>query len=170
LLALVWCKVSQVQAAAGRRAPFQRAQMLEARANMEKLLEPGSVVITTEDVGRPAENIEFYSGVAQAIYLTDLARWHFDLPRTAARLLLDRRRPYLFIPGNQRDKEQMLADLRQYLTLELVAAIPPQRAMAHFVAAPFHRGVPMELYRISSPLEKLLRQHDPGAAPAPPPS
>src|SRR5262249_31113323 len=65
--ALVWCKVSQVQADAGRRAPFQRAQMLEARANMEKLLEPGSVVITTEDVGRPAENIEFYSGVAQAI-------------------------------------------------------------------------------------------------------
>jgi hypothetical protein len=171
MLALVWCKVSQVQAEAGRRAPFQRAQMLEARANMQKLLEPGAVVITTEDVGRPAENIEFYSGVAHALYLTDLARWRLDLPQAAARLILDHRRPYLYIPATQRDKEEMLAALRRHLAVELVAAIPPQRAMAHFVAAPFHRGVPMELYRISWPwAEERRGPPDRGAAPAPPSS
>ena len=83
MLALVWCKVSEVQDQAGRRrAPFQRAQMLEARANMQRLLEPNSVVITTEEVGRPAENIEYYSGVANALYITDLERWQLTAVQT----------------------------------------------------------------------------------------
>jgi hypothetical protein len=165
MLALLCVRVSQIQADSGRRAPFQRAQMLDARANMQKLLEPNSVVITTEDVGRPAENIEFYSGVAQAMYLTDLERWRFDLSNTATWIILDHKRPYLFIPASQRDKQELLASLRQHLTVELVAAIPPQKAMAHFVAAPFHRGVAMELYRISWPsVEEKLREHDPSVA------
>ena len=168
MLALVFVRVSQVQADSGRRAPFQRAQMLDARANMQKLLEPNSVVITTEDVGRPAENIEFYSGVAYAMYLTDLQRWRFNLTDAATRIILDHKRPYLFIPASQRDKQEMLASLRHHLTVELVAAIPPQKAMAHFVAAPFHRGVAMELYRISWPvMEEHLRQQD-GERAAPP--
>src|SRR5262245_40455409 len=74
MLALVWCKVSDVQAQAARRAPFQRPQMEEARANLKKLLNPTAVVITVEEVGRPAENIEYYGGV-NAFYLTDLERW-----------------------------------------------------------------------------------------------
>ena len=41
----------------------------------------------------------------------------------------------------------------RHFTVDLVADIPPQRAMAHFVAAPFHRGMRMELYRISLPKE-----------------
>ncbi len=168
MLALVVCRIQQVQADSGHRAPFQRVQMLQARANMQKLLQPGAVVITTEDVGRPAENIEFYSGVAHAMYLTDLARWRFDLPRTAARLILDRWRPYLYIPANEPGKEEMLASLRKDFQVELVAAIPPQLAMAHFVAAPFHRGVAMELYRIGWPwVEKLQREHDAGEGRAP---
>jgi hypothetical protein len=166
MLALVFVRVSQVQAESGRRAPFQRPQMLDARANMQKLLEPNSVVITTEDVGRPAENIEFYSGVAHAMYLTDLERWRFNLSDTAIRIIVDHKRPYLFIPASQRDKQELLAGLRQHLTVELVAEIPPQKAMAHFVAAPFHRGVAMELYRISWPaLEELMRQRDGERAP-----
>ena len=49
-----------------------------------------------------------------------------------------------------------------------MAAIPPQLAMAHFVAAPFHRGVRMELYGISWPwVEKLQREHDAGAVVTP---
>jgi hypothetical protein len=166
MLALVFVRVSQVQAESGRRAPFQGPQMRDARANMQKLLEPNSVVITTEDVGRPAENIEFYSGVAHAMYLTDLERWRFDLSDAATRIILDHKRPYLFIPASQRDKQELLATLRHHLTVELVTAIPPQNAMAHFVAAPFHRGVAMELYRISwPPVEEHLRQRDGERAP-----
>jgi hypothetical protein len=158
MLGLVWCKVSEVDAQAGRRAPFQRAQMLEARANMQRLLEPNAVVITTEEVGRPAENIEYYSGVADAFYMTDLERWHIPPSAAALYLIIEGKRPYLYIPTSQPDKERLLADLRRQLTVDLVADITPPRAMAHFVAAPFHHGVRMELYRLSFPqLEDALR-------------
>ena len=159
MLGLVWCKVSEVDAQAARRAPFQRAQMLEARANMQKLLEPNSVVISVEEVGRPAENIEYYSGVADALYMTDLERWHLEPAVAAMFLILDNKRPYLFIPSNQPNKERLLADLRKGLTVDLVADIPPQSAMAHFVAAPFHHGVRMELYRLGLPpnVDETLR-------------
>ena len=67
-------------------------------------------------------------------------------------LIVNGMRPYLYIPMNQPNRTEMLDALRAaHLTVELVADIPPQRAMAHFVAAPFHRGVRMELYRISLP-------------------
>ena len=170
MLGLVWCKVSDVDAQEGRRAPFQRAQMLEARANMQKLLEPNAVVITTEEVGRPAENIEYYSGVADALYMTDLERWHAPPFYAALFLILQEKRPYLYIPASQPDKDHLLAELRrQNLTVDLIADIPPQSAMAHFVAAPFHRGVRMELYRLRFPqVEEGVRKAH-GAHPTPAP-
>jgi hypothetical protein len=158
MLGLIWCKVSDVQAQASRRAPFQRPQMEEARANMKKLLDPNAVVITVEEVGRPAENLEYYGGV-NTLYLTDLERWHLSPGNAASFLLLDGRRPYLYIPAGQPNKAAMLDDLRIKFDVELIADIPPDRAMAHFVAAPFHRGVRMELYRLSMPaLEELGRK------------
>jgi hypothetical protein len=133
--------------------------MEEARANMQKLLEPNSVVITVEEVGRPAENIEYYSGVANALYLTDLQRWRVPLPSAAGSLLVGGKRPYLYIPANQPDKQRLLDDLRVSFTVDQVADIPPEQAMAHFVAAPFHHGVRMGLYRLSIPwVEEALRK------------
>jgi hypothetical protein len=158
MLGLIWCKVSDVQAQATRRAPFQRPQMEEARANMKKLLEPNAVVITVEEVGRPAENIEYYGGV-NAFYLTDLERWHLSPRNAAAWLLLDGKRPYLYVPASQPNKAALLDDLRTKFQVDLIADIPADRAMAHFVAAPFHRGVRMELYRLSMPaLEETGRK------------
>src|SRR5262245_2281152 len=165
MLALVWCKVSDVQAQAARRAPFQRPQMEEARANMQKLLEPNSVVITVEEVGRPAENIAYYSGVSDAFYLTDLERWRIKVNAAAMNMLTNGKRPYLYIPANQPNKAKLLDALNGF-TVELVADIPPQAAMAHFVAAPFHRGVRMELYRLSQPtVEEAVRawHHEQGS-------
>src|SRR5207302_974651 len=49
------------------RGSFQRTEMLRARTAFARVVEPGAVVITTEDIGRPAENIEYYSGVARAL-------------------------------------------------------------------------------------------------------
>src|SRR5262245_14578248 len=46
----------------GRRALFQKPEMIYARENLRRLVPPRAVVITTEDVGRPAENIEYYAG------------------------------------------------------------------------------------------------------------
>ncbi len=151
MVAIVAVKVSRVDAEATRRAPFQRTQMLQARANLNKLIEPGAVIITSEETGRPAENIEFYSGIANAMYLTDLERWRLPIWQAAAQLLLAGMRPYLYIASGQDGKAEMLQELREHFTVDLVADIPPDRAMLHFVAAPFHRGLRMELYRISSP-------------------
>jgi hypothetical protein len=169
MLGLVWCKMSEVQALGDRRAPFQRAQMVEARTNMQHLLEPKAVVITTEEVGRPAENIEYYSGIANALYLTDLQRWHVSVHDAAVQLVVRGMRPYLYIPANQADGDKMIADLRSHFTVDLVADIPAQRAMANFVAAPFHRGVRMLLYRISWPeVENALRAHEAATSSRPP--
>lgn len=158
MLVLVGVKVNRVEAESNRRAPFQRAQMLQARANMSRYLEPNSVVITSEETGRPAENIEFYSDRADALYITDLMRWRLSLPQVAGALIVKGMRPYLYIAADQRGKARMLNDLISY-KVEKVADIPPDQSMAHFVAAPFHRGMHMELYRISSPeIEKILNE------------
>jgi len=58
--------------------------------------------------------------------------------------------PYLFIPFTQPDREQMLAELAEF-QVEQAADIPAPQAIGYFVAAPFHRGVRMLLYRISTP-------------------
>lgn len=166
---LVWIKTGRLETEAGRRAPFQRAQMYEARANMQRLLEPGSVVITSEDTGRPAENIEFYSGRAHAFYLTDLVRWRLAPANAVAALLLGGQRPYLFLPPSP-ETERIVAEVRaRGITVEQVADIPPRAAMAHFVAAPFHRGMRMALYRTAHPWIEAAGEALRSGKPLPPP-
>lgn len=166
MLVLVGLKVQRVAAEEGRRAPFQKPQMLRARANMERLLEKNAVVITSESVGRPAENIEWYGGRGWALYLTDLERWRLTPDKIVGHLILNGFRPYLFLRPNEPDKDEMLADLRKVATVEKVADLAPEQAMSHFVAAPFHRGVRMELWRVSLPdFEQKMREH--GLTPPP---
>jgi hypothetical protein len=147
-LALGLTAVARTASALDRRASFQRPEMLRARATFARAVEPGAVVITTEDVGRPAENIDYYSGVAHALYLTDLERWRLPVAEAAYVFARARMPTYLFIPRRQPGREQMLADLRRLFTVELVADVPPEHAIDYFVAAAFHRGVRMELYRL----------------------
>jgi hypothetical protein len=159
MLVLVGLKVNRVEAESNKRAPFQRAQMLQARANMARYLEPNSVVITSEETGRPAENIEWYSGRADALYITDLIRWRVLTSQAAGSLIVKGMRPYLYIAADDRMKDRIMWDLR-WFKVDKVADIPAQQSMAHFVAAPFHRGMHMELYRLSLPnLEEGLRAH-----------
>src|SRR5262249_2036776 len=168
MLGLIWCRVSEVQAVANRRAPFQREQMLVARANIQHLLEPNAVVITTEEVGRPAENIQSYRGTANPLSIPPPQRWPLPLYDAALQLIVSGMHPYLYIPADQPDREAMLASLRWRFTVDLVADIPPERAMANFVAAPFHHGVRMDLYRISWPeVEEALRKARAAQAAAP---
>ncbi|MCW5890702.1 MAG: hypothetical protein KIT14_09130 [bacterium] len=166
MLALVGLKVQRVQAEEGRRAPFQKPQMQRARANMERLLEKNAVVITSEAVGRPAENIEWYGGRGWALYLTDLERWRLTPDKIAGHLILNGFRPYLFLRPNEPDKDEMIEELRKVASVDKVADLTPDQAMSHFVAAPFHRGVRMELWRVSMPeFEQRMREH--GMAPPP---
>jgi hypothetical protein len=146
-LALVALSVSRSNAALASRASFQRPQMVSARATLARAVEPGAVIITTEDIGRPAENIEYYSGIAHAVYLTDLYRWRVNVPLAIAYLQHGGFKPYLLGPPDQPAWSDMIKRIEPYLVLERVADIPPARAMDYFVAAPFHRGIRLILYR-----------------------
>ena len=124
--------------------------MLRARATLGRVVEPGSVIITTEDVGRPGENIDYYSRVAQAFYMTDLIRWNLQIADAADLLARARLKPYLLIPFGQPGRDFLLARLRRQVEVELVKDISPADAMDHFVAASFYpRGVHMHLYRLT---------------------
>jgi hypothetical protein len=138
------------------RASFQRPQARRAAATFRQAVEPDAVVITTEDIGRPMENIEYYGGI-HSFYFTDLERWRIPLEQAATTLIASHFRPYLLIPQSQ----QARARLAPPLVAELVADIPPSRNYDYFVAAAFHRGLPMQLYRISAPeLEAGLRRYE----------
>jgi hypothetical protein len=155
LLALGLVALTATRALSGeqRRATFQRAQMERARATVAAVVPPGSLIITTESVGRPAENIDYYSGVAQSVYLTDLRRWHLGLAEVAYRATQHGMTPYVLLPANVRG--ELLAELPHLYRAELVADIPPERAVDWFVAAAFHRGIHMELHRIHVPAINL---------------
>ena len=123
---------------------------------------PGAVVDTLEDVGRPMENIEYYAGV-HSLYFTDLQRWHLPLRIAATELILNRYKPYLLIPksGLSRWDQKQVDSLAPDLTLELVADIAPNKNYDYFVAAAFHRGLPMALYRIRFPsLESWIAEFE----------
>jgi hypothetical protein len=150
---LLWLAGQQALASTETRASFQRPQAMRAAATFRQAVLPGAVVITLEDVGRPMENIEYYAGV-HSLYFTDLQRWRLPLRMAATSLILYRFKPYLLIPKrglSAWDKKQV-DSLAPDLTLELVADIPPARNYDYFVAAAFHRGLPMALYRIRFPL------------------
>jgi hypothetical protein len=133
-------------------AVFQQPEMAHARAIFGGKVEPGAVVITSEDVGRPAENIEHYSGVAHALYLTDLERWGLTIGDATDLLARGGMTTYLLLPTAQPGLAPLLEGLGRRFAVELVADIPARRAMDYFVAAAFlPRGIPMRLYRLGSP-------------------
>ena len=141
------------------RAPFQGTQAALARSTLRRALEPRSVVITAEDMGRPAENIEYYGGFP-ALYLTDLDRWRASVHNVAFTFITAGVRPYLLIDRGVPEAPEILSRLSENGFLaERIAEIPASRNMEYFVAAPVRRLLPSELYRISHPVwEKGLRE------------
>lgn len=149
LLAIVLTAVavSRASNSLAARASFQRPQMLSARATFARAVGPGAVVITTEDIGRPAENIEYYSAVAHAVYLTDLMRWRITVGNALVGFREAGFKTYLLGPPGLAEWAQVIKQLEPQWILEPVVDIPPPRAMDYFVAAPYHRGIRLILYR-----------------------
>jgi len=151
-IVLVGITIQQANATVARRAPFQQPQAELARDVMRRALEPKSIVITTEDIGRPAENIEYYGGFP-SLYVTDLDRWKLNVGYVTTMFMWGGYRPYLLLHLDAPERAAMIRELEQGgAKVEKIADIPPNRNMEYFVAAPFHRGLPLVLYRISHPV------------------
>jgi hypothetical protein len=129
------------------RAPYQRPEVERATATVRQRLAPRAVLITTEDIGRPAENFEYYAGV-NALYLTDLDRWRIPIERAAFFLLVSELEPYLLIPRALPERDRLLETLRGQFQVDLVADIPPARNYDYFVSSAFHAGMPLELWHV----------------------
>jgi hypothetical protein len=140
------------------RAPFQGPQAAIARETLRRTLEPRSVVITAEDMGRPAENIEHYGGFP-AFYVTDLKRWRLKASSASLSFLAAGVRPYLLLDQSVPERGALLADLAdQGFIADRIVQVPPGRNMEYFVASPNGSKYPAELFRISYPKwEELLR-------------
>lgn len=138
-----------------RRASFQRPQAMRARLAFRQAVPSNAVVITSEDIGRPMENIEYYAD-RRAVYLTDLKRWKISVDRLARQLHSRDYVPYLLL--ERRRAAPMVDELRdKNFKPTLVADIPPSRNYDFLVAAPFHRGLPLQLWRIDWPAGDFLK-------------
>jgi hypothetical protein len=134
-------------AAPTSRATVQGPEIARAAEVTRRTFAPRAVLITTEDIGRPAENYEYYTDV-HALYLTDLARWRIPIEEAVFLFLVAEQEPYLLIPRSLPEREQILSTLRAQFLVELVADIPPQRNYDYFVASAFHGGMPLELWHV----------------------
>ena len=132
----------------GEPALFREGEMLRARRTLQGLVAPGSVIVTSEDVGRPVENIEFWSDGVHAVYLTDLIRWRTSIADVVAALQTRERATYLLLPP-QREVDELLQGLAaEGVPSTLVRALPASDALAIFVGSPAHRGIALNLYRL----------------------
>jgi hypothetical protein len=147
VLALVGLGSVRLWATLGSRAPFQRPQVERAAAIIRRTLAQPAVVITSEDAGRPVENLEYYADV-RALYLTDLARWRIPIEKAVLGFMISEMEPYLLIPRSLPAHAGILAALQPHFLLELVAEIPPQRNYDYFVTSSPGAGLPMELWHI----------------------
>ncbi len=117
-----------------------------ARANIERLVDADGVVITTTDVGRPAENIDYYTH-AHAVYVQDLDRWGVPI-RVASLAFLGRGKSvYLLFPSASPPLAEALYGLRRGFEVERLVRIAATDTPAYFVASRFGTTA-MDLYRV----------------------
>jgi hypothetical protein len=130
-----------------RRASFQHPQVARARATIEAATDEPAVVLTTTNIGRPAENINYYSKV-EAVYLEELVRWQAQ-PRYAVAALLNAGfAVYLLLPPDQAKRWLANSNIADWYDAETVRTIPPGNAVDYFVASPYHQGIALVLVRL----------------------
>ena len=140
---LLWRSTSTL----GTRASFQQPQVERARATIAKTLDQPAVVLTTTTIGRPAENLNYYTA-AQAVYLEEMVRWQVQPRFAVGRLLRSGFAVYLLMPPDAAKQWLANSNISTWYTGEIVRSIPPAEAADYFVASPYHRGIPLVLVRL----------------------
>ncbi|MBM4242704.1 MAG: hypothetical protein FJ148_02670 [Deltaproteobacteria bacterium] len=133
--------------ALGRRASFQQPQVERARTTLEAATDFPAVVLTTTSIGRPAENINYYTDV-EAAYLEELVRWQAQPRYVVGALLRAGYSVYILLPVEQAKQWLANSNISTWYTAETVRSIAPSEAVDYFVASPFHRGIPLSLVRL----------------------
>lgn len=100
-IALSTLALSIVLGSAGPREPFQHERIARARAVLGAMIPAGSLVIASESLGRPAENITHYVG-AHAIYPGEIALWWENPAAVAMRFLIAGRRVFFLLRSDDR--------------------------------------------------------------------
>lgn len=129
------------------RGSFQAAQVEAAREAFARHVDEPAVIITSAAIGRPAENINYYTS-ASAVYLEELLRW-----RLRPRRVLDLNAEaglstYLLLPPGDARRWTHSAFLYPWFEPQLVVDIPAEEARGWFVASAGHEGVPLWLVRM----------------------
>jgi len=140
---LVWRSTESI----GFHARFQRAEVERAQRSLGALLDPNALVLTRSDIGRPAENINYYTDTI-AVYEQELQRWDIEGIHLMNSALRRGFAVYFLMPPQEIARWRSNARFRTWFEAELVARIPPQQAVDYFVASPSHRGVPLDLFRV----------------------
>jgi len=140
---LLWRSTSTL----GTRASFQHAQVERARATIASAVDLPAVVLTTTAIGRPAENLNYYTE-AQAIYLEEMVRWQVQPRFAVGRLLRTGYAVYLLTTPEAAKQWLANENISTWYTGEIVRSIPAAEAADYFVASPFHRGIPLVLVRL----------------------
>jgi hypothetical protein len=140
---LLWRSTSTL----GTRASFQEPQVERARATIAGSIDMPAVVLTTTAIGRPAENLNYYTA-AQAIYLEEMVRWQVQPRFAVGRLLRTGYAVYLLTTPEAAKQWLANENIATWYTGEIVRSIPAAEASDYFVASPFHRGIPLVLVRL----------------------
>ena len=106
-----------------------------------------AVVLTTTSIGRPAENLNYYTPV-EAMYLEEMVRWQAQPRYAIARLLKVGFAVYLLLPPEKAKEWLANTNISTWYTSEIERTIAPDEAVDFFVASPYHRGIPLVLVRM----------------------
>lgn len=131
----------------GKYASFQRSQVARARATIEAATDFPAVVLTTTSIGRPAENLNYYTKV-EAVYLEELVRWQAQPRYAVAAILKAGFAVYLLLPPDQAKQWLANSNISSWYSAETVRTIAPAEAVDYFVASPYHHGIPLVLVRL----------------------
>lgn len=123
-----------------------RSDVERARRAIEAVVEPGAVVITTTEVGRPAENIDYYTH-AYAVYLQDLERWGWHPGLACLAFLANGRNVYFLLPTPSSKGQAVVDELRKYFEVEHIVQVQRNKAATYFVASRFG-STDLVLYRV----------------------
>lgn len=147
-----WRTASSIE----RRGSFQEREVQVARETVESAVGDNAVIFTTSDIGRPGENINFYTE-ATAVYLREVYRWGATPGYILDQVVKAGFEAYLLLPPDVALTWIQSNYVHPWFRPEMVADIPASEARRWFVASAGHQGVPLWLVRMHprpAPLEE----------------